>query len=501
MCSNAPRVALFLDGASLGAVALEGRLIADWQVPYRSGVLRAVAYDEAGAAVAEAERRSFGDTAALVLREETFGGLLFVTVTAVDADGNPVDNACDRVKVTADGGRLLGLDNGDATDWEQYTAGSRRLFSGKLLAIVKPEGDGTARVTAALDKSDVPIRKIELARDGWRVTAQIFPADATYDDLAWRLTDAGGIDSPLGALKVAGDGRSAEIVPHGDGAVYIRCAAKNGRAHPTVISLLPMTIEGVGQSFLDPYVFLSAGLYNAGNVEMTNGNERGVATPRTGESHVGFTGLDFGDYGSDEVTLPLFPLDKEPFDFELWEGMPSEGGEKLCTVRWDKGSVWNTYQDITVKLPRRLKGVTALCLVFRQKVHIKGFRFTRLQKAFERLPAAACDRIYGDAYTVRPPAVEGIGNNVTLAFEHMDFGETGAGRVALRWRSRLAKNAIQLLFEGPEGQRRQVVEALRAEAYTEAVFPLDRPVFGPQTVQLVFLPGCELDLEWIRFEA
>jgi beta-galactosidase len=260
-----------------------------------------------------------------------------------------------------------------------------------------------------------------------------------------------------------------------------------------------MTISGVGQSFLNPYAFLSAGLCNASNVELTNGNERGVATLRAGESHVGFKGLDFGDYGSGEVTLPLFPLDGEPFDFEIWEGMPAEGGERLCSVRWDKGSVWNTYQDITVRLPRRLRGVTALCLVFRQKVHIKGFRFTNYEKAFQTLPAAACDRVYGDAFTVRGGAVEGIGNNVTLVFERMDFGAAGAGRVALRWRSRLEKNAVHLLFEGPEGRRRQVIETPRAENYTDAVFPLEQPVFGPQTAQLVFLPGCEMDLEWVRF--
>ncbi len=92
-------------------------------------------------------------------------------------------------------------------------------------------------------------------------------------------------------------------------------------------------ISGVGESFLDPYAFLSAGLYNAANVPLTNGNERGVATLRDGESHVGFRGLDFGAYGSDEMTLPLFPLDKAPFPFEIWEGMPAEGGEKLRTEK------------------------------------------------------------------------------------------------------------------------------------------------------------------------
>ena len=33
-------------------------------------------------------------------------------------------------------GRLVGLDNGDSTDFDQYKGTSRRLFSGKLLAMV-----------------------------------------------------------------------------------------------------------------------------------------------------------------------------------------------------------------------------------------------------------------------------------------------------------------------------------------------------------------------------
>lgn len=499
VCSNAPFVELFQDGRSLGRQKLDGRLVTDWRLEYRPGVLTAAAYDESGTLLAEAERRSFSEAVSFHIRDEAYGRLHFMEITALDKDGYAVENANRRVYVSVRGGTLLGLDNGDATDFEPYQTDNRRLFGGRLLAIVKAQPGERPELSASFCDKDIPIRKVELSVSGHTVTAGILPENATYDDLVWRATDVRGIDSPLADLKVAADGKSAELVPKGDGEVYIRCSPKNGRGHAAFISALPFTIAGKGRKFLDPYGFVSGGLYSKSNVELTNGNERGVATLRDGESHVGFQSLDFGAYGSDELTVSLFPLEKDPFVFEVWEGMPLEGGEKIADLSYTLGSVWNTYQEATYRLPRRLKGVAALCLVFRQKVHLKGFRFTRYQKAFQRLWAGENDLVYGDSYRVAGGAMEGIGNNVTLVYEGMDFGQAGAGRVALRWRSRLASNAIQLVFADGQGETRHMVRVERAADYTEGVFPLEKRVTGLHTVSLVFLPGCDLDLAWIQF--
>ncbi len=499
VCSNAPRVALFLDDECLGQAELGESIVADWQIPYRPGTLRAVAYDEDGCVIAEQSRSSFGDAVDLHLTSTAYGELTFVTIRAVDREGRFVENANRRVRVRVEGGTLLALDNGDATDYDQYQTDNRRLFSGKLLAIVRSDRGKTPRVSAALDEKDIPIRKIELEAKGFTVTARVYPANATYGDLYWRLTDAGGIDSPLGSISVTEDGKIATITPKGDGRVYVRCSAKNGLEHMNLISQLSLDITGMGKPFLDPYGFISGGLYQYSNVELTNGNERGVATLRDGESHVGFRDLDFGSYGSDEVTLPLFPLDKEPFAFEIWEGMPLEGGKLLCTAVYDKGSIWNTYQEVTYKLPKRLKGVTDLCLVFRQKVHIKGFSFKKYDKAFQRLLASECDIIYGDTFKVNDQAVENIGNNVTLVFKDMDFSKGGAGRIALCWRSDLPKNSIQLLFEDEESKIMQNIAVEGGKSYISHVFSLNERITGSKTVSLVFLPGCSLDLAWIQF--
>ncbi|MCL1820216.1 MAG: DUF4982 domain-containing protein [Oscillospiraceae bacterium] len=498
VCTNAPLAALFLNGERVGETAC--KWIANWQIPYRPGVLRAEAYDESGAVVALMERVSFGDAASLHTEREVYGDLEFITVTARDAEGRLVENANCRAKVRAEGGTLLALDNGDSADFESYHADSRRLFNGKLLAIVRRDGNTEPRVTVTRDENDIPVRKIELIADDLKITAKLHPPTATYGDLEWRLTNAGGVDSQLAELRVSEDGRSVEIIPRGDGTAYVRASVKNGREHIAFYSQREIEFTGYGEPFIDPYTFVSGSLYNAGSVDLQSGNERGIAVTREDlDTYIGFTGLDFGEFGSDEITLGLFPFSEKPFDFEIWEGMPSDGGELLYTAHYDKGSVWDTYIDVTYTLPRRLRGITTLCLVFRRQMHIRGFRFTKPVKAFTRLNIAESDKIYGDSFTVRGNCVEGIGNNVAILYTDMDFGDAGASQIALRWRSNRPKNAMRVDFDGADGKILQMIELPFAEQYTERVFPLSDKVFGMNTVRMVFLPGCELDLEWVEF--
>ena len=499
VCSNAPYVELFQDDKSMGRRKLDGQLVANWQLCYHPGVIKAVAYDNAGTVVATAQRHSFSDAVALNVHDDIWGQLHFYTITALDKQGNIVENANRRVFISVSDGTLLGMDNGDATDYDQYQSDNRRMFSGKLLAIVKANPNKTPILSAKFCEKDIPIRKVEMASNGYNVTAKLFPENASYKDLLWRVTDIGGIDSPLAILKVSADGQSATLLPRGDGVAYMRCSPKNGRNHAAFISTIQFTLSGHGKPFLDPYNFVSGGLYTKSNVELTNGNDRGVATLRDGESHVGFENLDFGTYGSDEITLPLFPLEKSAFTFGVWEGMPGEDGRKICDLHYDWGSIWNTYQQVTWKLPQRLKGVTTLCLVFNRKVHIKGFRFTRLEKAFQRLSACESDAKYGDSYTVMDEAIVNIGNNVTLTYKDMDFGFHGTSHVALCWRSTLARNAIQFVFSGEDGESRLMVDVGQALEYENQTFALGSTITGRQTVSLVFLPGCQLDLHWLQF--
>lgn len=492
IASNAPKTKLFLNGKPLGF----GKAGRDFIVPYEPGCLKAVAYDENGIIVSECERHSFGDAIKPVTKCNQLGELLFAEISAVDSTGSFVENANNRVTVTVKNGELLGLDNGDSTDYDQYQdTNSRRLFNGKLLAIVKPTGDmKQIEIIPEFDSSDIPIRKIELLRDDFTITAKLHPANVTYRDLHWRLTDSAGIDSSLGRLTISGE--TATLQPKGDGEVYVRCATKNGKEHISLISVLPIEITDYGKPFLDPYSFMSGGLYNLGNNTVNNGNERGIATARDQESTFGFAGLDFGAFGADEITLWLFPLSGEPFEFEI---IAVQNEEQILheTLFYDKGTVWNTYQAVTYKLSEKLRGIVSLSFIFRQKVHVKGFRFK--SKTYEQIPFASCDSIYGDSYTIANKAIENIGNNVTISFIGFNFEEPTA-KLNLLWRSLLDKNTIRLTFTNEDGgETTNTLELPASENYSTAVLNLQNPLHGKGNISFVFLPGAEIDLKFFQF--
>jgi len=555
--TNAPRVELRLNGRSLGAQELDHargtKLVAWWKVPYEPGVLEAIAYDEDGNVIATAKRRSFGDPRRIRLRADKTmlvadgTDLAFVEIGMEDADGNPVENAVNRVRVDVTGaGRLVGLDNGDSTDYDPYKGVSRRLFSGKLMAIVAaglepgpvrvvvtspglepamleigavaPAGGAPAGVSARMAnrempvetgrEDEVPVRKIELVSAAGRlfdpsrreivVEARLHPADATYRDVEWRVVNDAGIDSNL--AKIEADGLVAKVTALGDGSFRLRCMSRNGTDKIRLISSLEFRAEGLGTAYKDPYGFIAGGLYDEAVGEAGNGNERGVATARDGKTVVCWRGIDFGPVGSDTITIPIFALTSEPYALQIWEGMPGEErAELLADVVYCKPTRWNVYQEETYKLSRVLKGVTSISIVTHAKMHIKGFSFMRRNRAFERNDAASCDHVYGDAFRVAGGAVEEIGNNVSLVFGGMDFGAEGASRIVVCGRSPIDRNTIHIRFAGPDGEQVQAIEFTASDGYEERVFELE-PVTGTRDVTFVFLPGSRFDFGWFRFE-
>lgn len=143
VCSNAPEAEVFVNEKSLGRVRIDHAhgevLFPSFQVPYEAGCIRAAAYDENGAVIAEDIHKSFKDPARITLRADKSElkadgeDLVFVEIGMADEEGNPVENAMDYVEVNVTGaGRLVGLDNGDSTDYDPYKGTIRKLFNGKL---------------------------------------------------------------------------------------------------------------------------------------------------------------------------------------------------------------------------------------------------------------------------------------------------------------------------------------------------------------------------------
>ncbi len=599
ICSNAPTVELFVNGVSQGTYEIDHekgtKLLGHWKVPYVPGEITAVAYDENGAEIARESEHSFGDPTKIVLKPESTTlqadgtDLIFVEIEMEDKDGYPVRNATNRVHVTVEGaGRLVGLDNGDSTDFDNYKATSRRLFSGKLVAVIAaktepgeivvkassvglPEAnvvlcakacevpvgvsateDNVEAERAWLIKreraealavqngketestetvaqwknrmaEEVPVRRIDIQTDGSNrlsadkkevlLTAKIYPKNATYQDILWRVTNNGGVDSNIAKLTDAETGvtssskqeglsfgKTVRLSALGDGAVRVRCNSKNGADKIRLISDMDFVIEGIGAAFLNPYELVSGSLFSRHEGVVTNGNERGVATARDGRTTVTYDNVDFGSFGSDEITLPIFELGGDAVKIEIWEGAPGDAdGALIDIITYHVPSVWNTYQERTYKLSKRLKGITSISFVTENKIHLKGFVFTKEEKAFAQLSVKENTSIYGDTFRVEEDAITGIGNNVTVVFEEMDFGENGTTKVTICGKSRLPMNTIHIRFHTEQGDRNEIAEFTGAEEYVEQTFAFSN-VCGRSTVNFVFLPGCDFDFKWFRFE-
>ncbi len=435
VCSNAPRMELFLNGESQGYCDIDhahGKdLIGQWKIPYTPGVLKAVAYDEFGDIIAEDEKHSFTDAVRLSMKADRTiikangRDLIFVEINVLDRKGNSVENARNRVKVEVSGaGRLVGLDNGDSTDFDQYQGISRRLFNGKLLAVIaarltpgriyiKVSGLGLAPceqryeavpsshvhgITANFEnfpqetvsggiggqpvrEDEMVVRKIELSfPDGQVMTpacpeihvdADLYPIGVT-ETLHWRITDAAGNTSNLAEVRETAHG--TVIRAFGDGKFYVRCGVRNKGTITSVMSSMELEAKGIG----------------------------------------------------------------------------------------------------TIAAPEE-------------------------RDAFATQSAVSCDRIYGDTYQKTADAILGIGNNVSLEFDRLDFGKKGVTGLIICGKSTLDNNTIQIRFVNEYGEKVQLAEFSGSLDWSEQKFTFE-PVTGVCKVSFVFLPGCSFSFKEFRFE-
>lgn len=566
--SNCPKVELFQDGVSLGTRDIDPihgkELHGTWQVPYAPGELYAVAYDENGNIAATDRQCSFKDPAEIILMPDkrvlSADGedMTFLTVTLNDADGRPVHNARNRMNVTVSGvARLVGLDNGDSTDYDEYKGTSKRLFSGKLLIMLaarKEPGvvnvkvssaglpdaeltlqavlpdtapdsaacasfENSPRITDLAVLNEVPVRKIALTLSRpdsdsifgklsapavltpdcreLVVNAELFPANTTFRDITFRVLTKDGIDSAAIRVTPLEDGRSALITALGDEEeCYLYAFAANGKPHADVISSLELRSDGLGRATVDPYAFVNAIRYDASNQKPTLSFDGGAFTADE-TTWVRYDNIDFGDYGSDTITIPIFSF-SDTVPIEVWEGTPGEG-ELLFRGQYEAKSIYNTYQSNTFKLSKRLRGVTSLSIRVPFKLSLHGFAFTRIDKAWAEIGVTELVHASGDDYRVEPDGIYGISNNVDLGFGTFDFGERGARSITVTGRSHAPQCTIHLHFTKDGNTETQIIDIPKTAETETFTFALE-PVYGACTVNFIFLPGTDFDLKSFRFD-
>lgn len=551
--TNASRTALFLNGEKVAERDIDHthgtELTLDTVLEYKPGELLAIAYDENGNEIARDTRRSFGDAAELRLvpdkTELKADGedMIFVDISAFDKDGTFVANANDRVFVSVEGaGRLVGLDNGDSTDFEQYKGTSRRLFSGKLLAMIAAKTEaGCIRVRATSpslpesaltlaaveaearegvcaltenahtpadcpdEEHDIPVRKISFKSESRVFTAarktitfktEVFPPNAVYaDDIEYRITTVLGIPSNHAEIVSVKDG-NVTVLCRGDGEFFLRALCKNGTDKYRIVTPLKLRGEGIGAAYFDPYDLVIGGLFTVQSGNAGNGIERGAAFANE-ESWFGFENVDFGALGSDTITVPIYANCTTPVKIRFYDGIPG-GGELIGDFVYHEPPEWLTYKPKTFKLSKKLKGVHTLVMASADGFHVKGFKFAKPGKEFAEIGAADCERVYGDKFTREADAVTGIGNNVMLDFGEFDFTENSPSAIVITGRSALPLNSVHVIFTG-ETETRVLAEFAGAEEYAERRFELSG-ISGKCKVAFAFLPGSDFDFKSFRFE-
>ncbi len=551
--SNAPRVELYFNGEKIGEKDIDHahgkELTLDTIIDYTDGELLAIAYDENGNEIARDVQRSFGDAVRLLLTPDKTElkadgeDLIFIEISAEDKDGNPVANANNRAFVEVSGaGRLVGLDNGDSTDYEEYKGKSRRLFSGKLLAVIAAKteaGDINVRVTSpsledsvltlkavpaevtqgisatventdrpALcpdEKNDIPVRKITFESVSRTFTPEcdeitfkvlVYPENAAYrDDIEFRLTTVLGINTNLAKI-VSQDSGTVTVKCIGDGEFYLRALCKNGTDKYHIISPLLLKGEGLGAAAFDPYNMVTGGLFTVSSGNIGNGIERGAGF--AGEnSWFGFENVDFGSIGSDTVTVPIYANCNNSVQIRFYDGIPNEGGEMIGEFTYFEPPTWLTYKPNTFKLDRKLKGIHTLVMESGDGYHVKGFVFDKPEKETALICAADNESVYGDKFTVEENAVTGIGNNVVLDFGEFDFTDKAPTAIEITGKSVLAFNSIHVIFTG-DTKERVLCEFAGADEYTPRSFDLSG-INGKCKVSFAFLPGSDFDFKEFRF--
>ena len=539
--TNAARAELYFNGELIGSREYDhesGMTISEfWQLPYKAGTLTAIAYDEKGSEVARDEVRFFSDPCRIVLEPDknTLASdgrdLIFLAISTVDENGVHVANARNRMNVSVTGAaRLVGLDNGDSTDYEQYKCTSRRLFSGRLLAIIAAtDAPGEINVTvtsaglpastvtlnsipaevpdgiAVLDacipspaSDEIPLRKIELSCHGSRtltgecpsvrVDARLFPANATYRDIEWVAISRG---VPADFVRIDADESGAVITATADGEFALRAYSKIGTPYPAVISELHFTASGLGKACLNPYRTVAGIL--ADNADELIPEEEGGIRFEGGSAKVKYSRVDFGSIGSDELEVTMMRYHNESLPFYVYD--VTDGGERLLgEFPFHADQPWYIYSTNTYKLPERLTGMRDLRFDFPQSLFFGGFRFSAPVRAFEPLRAVDCDILYGDAYRRDADAVTHIGNNVTVGFTSLDFG-AGASTVTVRGMTRHERDTVEVRI----GDEVTAVDFERSEKPYEVTVPVKGAV-GVADVNVIFLPGCDFDLYDIKFE-
>ncbi len=165
--ARAAEVELLLNGKSAARKKVKSNDCRTlFRIPYESGELTAVSYEEGGREIGRYTLKSAGNETLLrVMPEENLvrpGGLAFVRVEYTDSEGiwKPMEKHA--LTVTVEHGALVGL--GNACPYKKGSFGGNQVdtYFGDALAVVRADGTGPVRITVT-DESTSQMAEIACA--------------------------------------------------------------------------------------------------------------------------------------------------------------------------------------------------------------------------------------------------------------------------------------------------------------------------------------------------
>lgn len=140
--TNCEELELFLNGDSLGRKTIERYGHGEWEVPYAPGELRVVGY-RGSKPVCEDTQKTTGKPVRLHLHldnefEANGSDLALFTCECLDENGNPVPDAAEFVRFTANAPAEIVGTGSDHCDHNRVSLPDRQMYMGKISIAVRP---------------------------------------------------------------------------------------------------------------------------------------------------------------------------------------------------------------------------------------------------------------------------------------------------------------------------------------------------------------------------
>lgn len=150
--ARAHHVSLYINGKCVGTKQMQNDCRAVFKTVYQPGEIRAEAFDAQGGILAECSLKTAGDETVLTLEPEQervcVGDLLYVRMKYTDAEGTVKPLERGDIKVTVEGGRLIGIGSACPYYEKSYLGDITDTYYGEAMAVIRPDKSGKITVDA-----------------------------------------------------------------------------------------------------------------------------------------------------------------------------------------------------------------------------------------------------------------------------------------------------------------------------------------------------------------